>query len=274
MTDSEAAQIEARIYDKKFFDYPLVDRAYKIVERCYKQPKNERMNNVLFYGESNSGKTELIKFIFKKLYNTHQRNDIVYIRAPSRAVEGRLYDTILKAVRFPFKPSEKASTKRNAVIGAMETLQSKLLFIDDISNLLPNTESMQEIFLGVLRTLMQDTEMCIVATGIPGARDVIRRDSQVENRFSEVIEIPFWPYDEKYNGLIAAFEDSFGFPKKSNFHAYGNAIWKKSRGLLGETRLLMQRCAFSAIDEKCDRMLKRHLDDVVKTPPPKETNHD
>lgn len=264
MTDSEVTQIKKCIVSKKFFDYPLVDKAYKIVERCYEQPKDERMNNVLFYGESNSGKTELVKFTVNKLTDVYRRNDIISIRAPSRAVEGRLYDNILTAMGFPFKPEEKAGTKRNAVIGAIETRQSKLLFIDDISNLLPNTDATQKIFLGVLRELVQDVKMCIVATGIPDARDVIKRDSQMNNRFSDVIEVPSWPYDGTYNGLIDAFEDSFGFPKKSNFHVYGNLIWKKTGGLLGETRQLMQKCALAAVEEKCDRMLKRHLDDLLK----------
>jgi len=210
----------------------------------------------LIYGETNSGKTEVVRSFVNKR-KTEGATDILFFRAPDKATEGRLYDKMLRALNAPYKSSETPATKKDAVYSLLES-QVKLVVIDDFSNLIASSDSMKKLFLITFREMVTDLELAIAATGIDAAKEVLSFDDQMRNRF-DFFEVPKWEYNETYLSLIKSFEHSYGFPKSSDLVRFSKFIHDKSGGYLGQTRNLLKKAALLAIEERSDRILKKHL---------------
>src|SRR5690349_18141067 len=100
MTDKEASAIGLRVQRRRWFEYKLADEIFYYLERVYQQPRSDRMDNLLIYGETNSGKTQIVKHFIKTIKRNKTEGvrgrDILFIGAPDKATEGRLWDSVLK----------------------------------------------------------------------------------------------------------------------------------------------------------------------------------
>src|SRR5260370_18379211 len=111
------------------------------LEALLRYPSTHRMQNLLVIGETNNGKTTLVRR-FSRLHpaqdNPGGENTIVpvlLLQAPPFPEEGRLYDSILDALNAPYPPSESAGKKQVPVTKLLRTVGLRMLIIDEIHHL-------------------------------------------------------------------------------------------------------------------------------------------
>lgn len=164
MTDEEALEVTSRITRKRWFNYDTADHVFEMLDFVYRQPRGDRMDNLLIWGETNSGKTHLVRKFLRKF--AIGATDILFVTCPDKAIEGRLWNKMLRALKVPYKATEIASVKRDAVEGRLEDLSIRLIILDNVNNLIASTKGMQCQFLITLREMSTDNQFAIAATGM------------------------------------------------------------------------------------------------------------
>ena len=147
---------EERIQYSKEFKWIGYTKAKTILDKMFDlttYPKGHRMPNLLLVGESNNGKTALLK----KFCRSHQsyvdektaklKCPVLMIQSPPEPDEKRFYNAILNSILAPTKTSEKIENRQNRVIHLLKELEVKVLIIDEIHHVLAGTISKQRLFI-------------------------------------------------------------------------------------------------------------------------------
>lgn len=232
-------------------------------------PKVERMPCLLIVGESNYGKSTILKR-FLALHPLDDNPDgstivapVVMVRAPSVPDEGRLYNNILDAIFAAYKVGDHPDKKRKIIFETFEAIGVKILILDDISNLLAGTTRKQRPVLNALRNLSSDLKIPIVAAGIGTAYTVISTDAQLYSRF-KTRELKPWTNNEILAKLLISFENQLALKKPSQL--VSNEIVKRvlviANGITGDISFLLKSAAAEAIRSKEEKITPEILDSL------------
>lgn len=233
-------------------------------------PKVERMPCLLIVGESNYGKSTILRR-FLALHPPDDNPDgrtitapVVMARAPSAPDEGRLYNKILDAIFAAYKVGDHPDKKRNIIFETFGAIGVKMLILDDISNLLAGTVKKQSSVLNGLRDLSSDLKIPIVAAGIETAHRVISTDAQLYSRFKPK-ELKSWTNNEILAKLLISFELQLALKKSSQL--VSNEIVKRvlviTNGITGDISFLLKSAAEEAIRSKEEKITPDILDSLA-----------
>jgi len=140
------------------------------------------------------------------------------------------------------------------VLRILRSLDTRMLIIDEIHNLLSGSNSKQQEFLNLLRFIGNELRLSIVGVGIKDAYLAIRTDNQLENRFEPLV-LPTWNDDLEFARLLASFVQVLPLKKTSNLLAdeIRQMILEKSEGTIGEISTFLRRAAELAIrnEQEC-----------------------
>ncbi len=253
---------EERIYyinEDKWIGY---ERAKSILERledliCY--PKTERMPNLLIVGDSNNGKTQILRRfesrypmgIDEETYINTQ--PVIYITAPSKPDENAFFIRLLEDMCVPYAKNDSVATKRERAIRTMKVRGTKLLIIDEIQHIIAGTYNSQKNFLNGLKDLSNTLQIPLVVAGIEDAFNAIKVDPQLENRFQiEVLER--WRFEDKESRkniarLLMSIESRLPLPEPSFLYKKPmiEEINYLSEGLIGEMVSVTKKLAIYAV---------------------------
>ncbi len=263
-----------------FVFYPVAEKALRNLERCFHHPLVTRMPCRLLVGDTNNGKTRILE----KLVSEHPKEanpegehiiyPIVYINAPKKPDEGRLYDNILDSINAEYSPESKPEKKRKVVYDLLRTVQTKMLIIDEIHNMSRGTGSQQSDFRVLLKTLSNELKLPIILAGTEEAYNVIQVDDQTTNRFVPIY-LPKWDYGLDYFDLLNGFERNLPL-KKTSYLAYNEKlalkILARTDGLLGEISDLLKEAAILAIESGTEKITLKLLDEVDRPSPQDRRN--
>jgi len=272
---SDEERINA-IRSTRWVGYPRAKRILAKMEELLCYPKSDRMPNLLIIGDTNNGKTMLVK----RFCNMHPASDnpegesvivpVLYIECPPKPDEGRLYDEILGKLYERFKERDKSAKKQARVLHVCEIIGVKMIILDEVQHILAGSQNQQRLFLNVLKTLGNKLKIPIIAVGVREAFNAIQTDAQLANRF-ELAPLPRWRLgDEDYERLLASFEALL--PLKESSYLYENQLANKlyvmTDGYIGELSRLLSRAAVDAInsgEEKITKEILNRLDWVAPT---------
>ncbi len=270
---------EERIYyilQDHWVGYPQAKKILKSLEELLEIPKIDRMPNVLLIGETNNGKSAILKK-FSQLYPTEVdlKHNQVYrpvflIQAQPSPDESRFYGQILQEAFFPHGKLERAETKQLKVMKALRELNVKVLVIDEFHHVLTGTANKQRLFLNVIKFLANELKISIVAAGIKEAHYVLSTDAQLMNRFKPVI-LPHWELNEEFYRLLATFENRMPLKKPSGL-IQGNLpakILSMSEGTIGEILAILKTAGKMAILNKEECISAAILDKIDYISPSK-----
>lgn len=238
----------------RWIAYPLADRILDTLRGLMEKPARPRMPNLLVVGDSNSGKTTIIRRFFA-LHGQGYVNDdaepvkpVILAEAPPSADEKGLYISILERFFTPYRASDPTSKLRYQVIHLLRMCHTRILIVDEFHSLLTGSPVKQREVMNAIKLLCNELAIPIVGVGTREAVLVLHTDPQHASRF-DVISLPLWDLNQDFQRLLAGFEKVLPLKKPSRLHQpeLASALHAISGGNLGNLHRLLVECATEAI---------------------------
>lgn len=261
------------IRSPRWIGYDVANEILDRLENLLTHPKSHRMPNLLVIGDTNNGKTKLVK----RFCARHPADDnkggeavkvpVLYVQAPPVPDESRFYNAILELLFAPYKPGDRVDRKQFQAIKLMRTVGLKMLVIDEIHHIMAGNLSRQKIFLNVIKFLGNELEIPIVGVGTRDAFRAIQTDLQLSNRFEHAV-LPKWRNDDNFIRLLMTFERMLPlrYPSQLDDQAMVDRIYAMSEGFIGEVSDLLVDAAVFAVTsgkEMIDRKVLESIDWVA-----------
>ncbi|WP_439294607.1 TniB family NTP-binding protein [Lonepinella sp. BR2882] len=240
--------------EPRWVGYPIANEIMENLVSLMNKPKRPRMFNLLVVGDSNNGKTTLIRH-FYDLYgqsyvdsNADGVRPIILAEAPPSANEKELYISLLERFYVPYKPTDSVAKLRYQTIHLFREYKVRMLIIDEFHSLLVGTPRLQRQVMNAIKMLCNELQIPIVGVGTRDAIRVLHTDPQHASRF-DVAELPNWKLDKAFQQLLFQFQGVLPLKECSNLHTaqLATKIHTISGGNLGNVHRLLCACATDAI---------------------------
>ena len=254
----------------RWVGYDRAKTIFEMLDRLLVVPERPRMQSLLIVGESNNGKTSLIRE-YRDRHLPQEANETgrlvmpVLLTEVAAADERGLYAGVLERMFAPFRITDPLLKLQYQVIHLMRECRVRMLIIDEIHTLLTGTPKKQREMMNALKFLSNTLCVSIVGVGTRDAVRVLHTDPQHASRF-DVIDLPLWSCDASFQQLLATIEKRLPLQKASRLfrpelarrlHAY-------TQGNLGNLYRLLVACTKAAIlsgDEQITAdLIDRHKD--------------
>lgn len=238
----------------RWIGYTTANKAVDTMQGLMNKVRQHRMPNLLIIGESNNGKTTILKQFHRKFGETYLEDEldlvvpVIFIQSPPTSNEKDLYIALLDRFALPFKMSDSATSLRYQVIHAFRYCRVKILIIDEIHSLLSGTARQQRHIMNCIKFLCNELQIPIVLSGTPDAVRILHTDAQHASRF-DVLQLPVWQNNAEFRLIVGSFERVLPLKQPSNLIEPEklNLIHSISDGRIGNVKRLINECAIEAI---------------------------
>lgn len=222
--------------------YAAADAVLERMQELFEQPSSHRTPGMLLHGDTNNGKTTVAhRFARQKNREAPQTAHgpevpVIYAQTPATPDLATLYGGILRFVQAPFPTGSRADRRLDQVLALLPQLQTRMLIIDEVHNVLSGTPAQRSQYLNALKFLSNELRIPLVLIGTQEARLVIQTDQQLGNRFHPM-HLPRWQPDKHYAAYCINVFRYLGAPFGGLLKgkALVNTIHSKTGGLTGET---------------------------------------
>ena len=252
---SDPERIE-RIRRDRWIGYPRANDAVRRLDALLKWPKKQRMPNLLIVGPTNNGKSMIIERFRRantpkpaKGETDKENLPIVAMQMPSDPSINRFFAMLLAAVGAPMGPRNRTPDLEHRALALLRAVETRILIIDELHNILAGSTRVQREFLNVLRFLGNELRIPIVGVGTKEAYLAVRSDDQLENRF-EPLPFPVWQYGDDLRSLLSSFAAAYPLRRKSTLGSeeISRYVLTKCDGTIGEMAKLLSAAAIAAIE--------------------------
>jgi len=257
------------IKQEKFIRHSKYIKINKLLENLYTEPLKERYRSILLVGDSDMGKTVMVKdFAKSKIIKDEETQTfiegVMYIRTPNKADLHDLYNRIFQFFVVPYRRDEPVSERENKIKHYCEINSVKMIVIDEIQGALIGSIAKQMEFMNGIKNLSAFLKIPIVMVGVPKAVSLVRSDHQLISRFIP-IKIKNWEMDENYISLLYAIEMTLPLRKPSSIYKDEKLaldILEMSNGLTGGIITICNSLAIKAIKNGKERIERKMLRDI------------
>lgn len=268
---------EERIYfiqKDKWIDYPLANKVLLKMQDIFNAPKSIRSRGMLLYGDSNNGKTAILKKFYRDFSKDEYIDEdgdlihlmpIVYVISESSSDESIMFSKILSAMNVPVNHKEKVTKKKEEVIYNLGIMKTKLIIIDEIQNVLQGPYNKMTQLITSLKTLNNTTAIPIILAGTQDAMSAISIDNQTKSRFKP-LELPNWNNDENFSRFITTIEAMLPLKKASNLYQNYELltyIHELSNGCIGEVIDILKDASIYAIRTQSEKITKKEIKEIL-----------
>ena len=196
--------------------------------------------------------------------------EVVFIDAPPKPDLSDFYSRILDSLMAVYKPRGTIPEKYSQVKRLFKELGVRMLIIDEIHHLIAGTLNRQREFRNALKSLANETKVCLVAVGIEEAYTAFNADSQMSSRFIP-FELPQWYPGKDFGVLLKTLEKRTPLKKPSNLHspALMSSIYSRSESNLGDIFDLVKEASVAAIKTGQECITENLINDLDWVPPSK-----
>lgn len=246
------------ISDWTWISYPKANEYIRELERTRRQKKFIRMRGAMLIGPTAIGKTSLIQEfidIHTDPIDKTRKWEYLYVETPEKPSIKALYTEILSRCNIYAKWGTSEQLKQRVIL-TLKNLNVKMLFIDEIHNLLTaQSERILTQCRNALKGLSNRLQIPIILIGTELAKEVIEGDPQVKNRYP-VFELTPWENDEDFESLLYTLESKLPLRKASNIfiHPIRNKIYEFSKGILGNVAIIVKESAIEAIENGTEKI--------------------
>lgn len=268
---------EERIYfiqKDKWIDYPLANKVLLKMQDIFNAPKSIRSRGMLLYGDSNNGKTAILKKFYRDFSKDEYIDEdgdlihlmpIVYVLSESSSDESVMFNKILSAMNVPTNHKEKIAKIKEEVIYHLGIMKTKLIIIDEIQNVLQGPYNKMTQLITSLKTLNNTTGIPIILAGTQDAMSAISIDNQTKSRFKP-LELVNWNNDENFSRFITTIEAMLPLKKASNLYQNYEVLTylhELSNGCIGEVIDILKDASIYAIRTKSERITKKEIKEIL-----------
>lgn len=259
----------AYIRKPKWFEYRKARETLEKLEDLMVYPKNDRMPNLLIAGHTNNGKTTLVKRFLDR-YPACDNPDggaikvpVFYTMAPPVPDESRFYDQILDDLYAPYRSTDKPSKKEKEVLRLLQTIDTRMLVIDEIHNMIAGPLIRQHGQLNAIKNLGNKLRIPIIAVGTKEAFAAIRANDQLSNRFKHVY-LDLWKPDKEFILLLRTFERALSLKEPSFLDSkeISKHLFYMCEGILGELAEIISETAVLALRKGEERITLERLESL------------
>lgn len=236
------------------------------MERLMQHPQTHRVPNIALIGNSNNGKTMILRNFVRRNspqlqpgydINSRPSRPVFMFQAPPEPDEGRMYRRMLTELFADAAGSERepAEAKLRRVSVILRNLQTRIILIDEFGFFQAGTPVKQRKLLNVLKFLGNELAIPMVVAGVPEALNLLQSDEQVANRFDPVF-LPRWKLGEEFGKLLVSIEMAIALKEPSYLAKEETAqrILDESEGIIGHMVSLIQLLAEQAIRSGAERI--------------------
>lgn len=245
--------------------YPRAKQALAQLRWVLDQPLSNRMVGLTLAGPTNNGKTTIVReFIALNRAQiadpAAERPEFLYVETPPVPNISMLYTQILKETG-DLKADKGTMTQKLArVLHILPELHLRMLFLDEIHNVLAGSARQSEAFLNALKFLANRLQLPVVLVGTEAALNVIRTDPQVLSRYPAFTLSP-WAHDNSYAKLVSIVLGTLPLKRPSKLsQTCISQLHARSTGALGATVQILQRAAVWAIEAGTEEITARALE--------------
>ncbi len=263
---------------RKFIMYRRAKDLLGKLDELLEEPRHERMPSFLLVGDSNNGKTSLIREFERR----HPAEDLVNevlipvitIECPPRGTLNTLYNHILNAILIPYNSSDGISKKIAEVNYFFRKVHLKVLIIDEIHNILSSPVSKQKQFMNALKGLSNTLNISMVLVGTKNALNATSTDLQISSRFRPLV-LSTWKADKDYYLLLKSIMKTLPLRKPSRVLEdinLADKILDLSEGLIGEIIKIINDTAIYAIKSGSERITEKEINAIKYVKPSQARN--
>lgn len=274
---------DARIFairEGSWLGYKEAKRIIARMEDLLAYPRITRMPNMLLVAPSFNGKTSILRrFVSQHLHDLDPEGEVticpvVMVEAPPKRDIADFYTRILDALMTPYKPTASVSEKYSQIKRLFRQMDVRVLIVDEIHHLIAGSLNRQQEFRNALKSLGNETQVCMVAAGIEVAYNAFNTDPQMSSRFTPE-ELPVWRPNNEFGSLLATLELRMPLRLPSNLKdpAIMLSIHTRSEGTLGDMCDLVKELAVDAIRDKAERITVEQIGALLWVPPSKRKQH-
>lgn len=261
---SDAERVRLALAER-WVHHPAARAILDRLEDLYAYPAQTRMPNLLVVGESNSGKSALLRrFAERHPPDANPEGDaaripVFTVEAPTGPDEGRLYHAVLDRLLAPYGRRDPLDRKQYQVTSLLRRVGTRVLVIDELHNALSGTLARRGQFLNAIKYLANTLRIPIVLAGTRDAFNVLQPDAQMQNRFPPM-QLRRFDGGDDWRRLVRAFEQTYPLRAPSGLWDRGRAaeLLKLTEGVVGELAALLNEAAARAIRTGTER-----IDDAV-----------
>lgn len=249
-------EMDARIQwlkQPRWIGYPRAHEVMGKLEDMVLHPRTERMPNMLLIGNTNNGKTQLIRSFVQRhpadenAGGEHIVAPVLYIESPPTPSEASFYSEILNTL-YEKVPTTSIDAKRNRVIDVLREIKLKVLVVDELHNILAGASMKQQQLLNMIKYLGNVLQISIVGCGTSDLLRAVSIDPQIQNRFIPEL-LPKWRMNKEFRQLLMSFERALPLRKPSSLHEaqMASKILAMCEGTIGELSMLLNLAAIHAL---------------------------
>ena len=164
----------AHIRADRWIGYTRAQQALNRLEEVLHWPEKQRMPNLLIVGPTNNGKSMIIEK-FRRMHSPDHSSEadreivsIVAMQMPSDPSVSRFYGMLLSSVGAPVRPRMRLSELERLTIDILNSINARILIIDELHNVLAGASKTQREFLNLIRFLGNELRIPIVGVGTSG----------------------------------------------------------------------------------------------------------
>jgi len=274
---------DERIYairEGSWLGYKDAKRILARMEELLTYPRITRMPNMLLVAPSFNGKTSILE----RFMSLHQPDldaegevticPVVMVEAPPKPDISDFYTRILDVLVTPYKPTASSPEKYSQIKRLFRQMDVHMLIVDEIHHLITGSTNRQQEFRNAIKSLGNETGVCMVAAGTEDAYNAFNTDPQMSSRFTPE-ELPVWKPNNEFGSLLATLELRAPLKQASNLKdpATMLAIHTRSEGTLGDMVDLVKELAVDAIRNKVEQITFDRITSLRWVPPSKRKQY-
>jgi len=216
---------------ERWIDYAGAINVRQRLEKLLATPERERMPCMVIHGDSNIGKTLIIRKFQREHPSTFderrgvERRQIVAMQMPATPDQHRFYSGLLFELGAPHNANARLSGLERLARDLLRRIAPRMLIVDEVHHLLAGSYLEQRASLNLLKFLANDLRLSVVLVGTADAPIALHSDAQMSSRFSP-IEIPRWRETEEFRGFLAAFARLLPLRKASALTERVALLWQ------------------------------------------------
>lgn len=258
----------------RWVGYPRAKTIHNHMEFLLQHEKVDRPPNLLLIGDSNGGKSHVVKRFLKRhpaVFDPHLERTVMpvlFVETPGVPDEGRLYNEILDVFYAGYRVQDHPEKKRRLVYHHIERMDVRLIILDEIHNALAGRMAANRQLMNVIKNISNKLRVPIVATGTLAALRAMQTDEQIANRF-EPQALPRWKNDDHWRMFIKRYEETLPlqYPSLLSRAETAEYLYHLSEGLIGELATNLQLAARTAINSGQEKIDLDLLKELKRTPP-------